>query len=42
MDEANYLFFGKSYNPESDPDTRYIKMHGRKIYEFALTTVPPQ
>ena len=40
MDEANYLFFGKSYNPESDPDTRYIKMYGRKIYEFALTTVP--
>ncbi|WP_016988865.1 3-oxoacyl-ACP synthase III family protein [Flavobacterium sp. ACAM 123] len=40
MDEANYLFFGKSYNPELDPDTRYIKMHGRKIYEFALTTVP--
>jgi 3-oxoacyl-[acyl-carrier-protein] synthase-3 len=40
MDEANYLFFGKSYNPELDPDTRYIKMHGRKIYEFALTNVP--
>ncbi|MEC5165133.1 3-oxoacyl-[acyl-carrier-protein] synthase-3 [Flavobacterium sp. PL11] len=40
MDEANYLFFGKSYNPELDPDTRYIKMYGRKIYEFALTTVP--
>jgi 3-oxoacyl-[acyl-carrier-protein] synthase-3 len=40
MDEANYLFFGKSYNPELDPDTRYIKMHGRKIYEFALSTVP--
>jgi 3-oxoacyl-[acyl-carrier-protein] synthase-3 len=40
MDEANYLFFGKSYNTELDPDTRYIKMHGRKIYEFALTTVP--
>lgn len=40
MDEANYLFFGKSYNPKLDPDTRYIKMHGRKIYEFALNTVP--
>ena len=40
MEEANYLFFGKSYNPELDPDTRYIKMYGRKIYEFALTTVP--
>jgi 3-oxoacyl-[acyl-carrier-protein] synthase-3 len=39
-DEANYLFFGKSYNPDLDPDTRYIKMYGRKIYEFALNTVP--
>ncbi|WP_413999369.1 3-oxoacyl-ACP synthase III family protein [Flavobacterium sp. W1B] len=40
MDEANYLFFGKSYNPDLDPDTRYIKMNGRKIYEFALNNVP--
>ena len=40
MDEANYLFFGKSYNPNLDPDTRYIKMLGRKIYEFALSNVP--
>lgn len=39
-DEANYLFFGKSYNQDLDPDIRYIKMYGRKIYEFALTTVP--
>ena len=39
-DEANYLFFGKSYNPDLDPDIRYIKMYGRKIYEFALNTVP--
>ena len=39
-DEANYLFFGKSYNQDLDPDTRYIKMYGRKIYEFALTNVP--
>ncbi|MFV5688777.1 3-oxoacyl-ACP synthase III family protein [Flavobacterium sp. ZT3R25] len=39
-DEANYLFFGKSYNPNLDPDTRYIKMYGRKIYEFALSQVP--
>lgn len=39
-DEANYLFFGKSYNPDLDPDTRYIKMYGRKIYEFALSQVP--
>lgn len=40
FDEAGYLFFGKSYNPDLDPDTRYIKMYGRKIYEFALSQVP--
>lgn len=39
-DEANYLFFGKSYNSDLDADIRYIKMHGRKIYEFALSEVP--
>lgn len=39
-DEADYLFFGKSYNNELDQNTRYIKMHGRKIYEFALSNVP--
>ena len=39
-DEADYLFFGKSYNPDLDPDTKYIKMFGRKIYEFAIIEVP--
>lgn len=39
-DEANFLFFGKSYNPDLDPDIKYIKMYGRKIYEFALNNVP--
>ena len=39
-DEAYYLYFGNSNNPELDSDTRYIKMHGRKIYEFALNNVP--
>ena len=32
-DEAHFLRFGKSYNTELCPDTRYIKMDGRKIYE---------
>ena len=40
FDEANYLFFGNSYNKEKKENTRYIKMHGRKIYEFALSNVP--
>lgn len=39
-DEAYFLFFGNSFNKDHDPDVRYIKMYGRKIYEFALTHVP--
>ncbi|APY10409.1 3-oxoacyl-ACP synthase [Seonamhaeicola sp. S2-3] len=39
-DEAYYLYFGNSNNPELNQDTRYIKMDGRKIYEFALVNVP--
>jgi 3-oxoacyl-[acyl-carrier-protein] synthase-3 len=39
-DEANYLNFGNSFNTELDPNVRYIKMQGRKIYEFALSQVP--
>ena len=40
FEESKYLFFGNSFNTELDPDVRYIKMHGRKIYEFALINVP--
>lgn len=39
-DEAYYLYFGKSYDETDDPDVRYIKMFGRKIYEYALNNVP--
>ncbi|MFP5471130.1 MAG: 3-oxoacyl-ACP synthase III family protein [Bacteroidia bacterium] len=39
-DEANYLHFGKSNKKDLDPNIRYIKMAGRKIYEFALSNVP--
>ncbi|KMQ61503.1 3-oxoacyl-ACP synthase [Chryseobacterium angstadtii] len=39
LNEKDYLFFGKSYNNDGCPDTRYIKMDGRKIYEFALVNV---
>lgn len=38
--EKDFLFFGPSYDPAQDTATRYIKMSGRKIYEFALTHVP--
>lgn len=39
-DEAYYLFFGKSFDPKANPEEKYIKMLGRKIYEFALNNVP--
>lgn len=38
-DEAYFLFYGKSYNQSKDKN-KYIKMYGRKIYEFAVTHVP--
>lgn len=40
LEEAYYLFLGESNNPNIESDTRYIKMHGRKIYEYALNNVP--
>jgi len=40
MKEKDYLYFGKSYNNQNCPDTKFIKMNGRKIYEFALLNVP--
>ncbi len=40
LDEAYFLFYGKSYKSNTEVDTKYIKMYGRKIYEFAVTHVP--
>ena len=39
-DEVFYLYYGKSFNPQVNRTTKYIKMKGRKVYEFALTNVP--
>ena len=39
-EEAGYLYLGKSNSPETDPEIRYIKMNGRKIYEYSLLHVP--
>lgn len=38
--EAYYLYSGPSSNPEMVSDDQYIKMEGRKIYEYALKNVP--
>ncbi len=39
-DEADFLYMGTSNLKDTDPNIRYIKMYGRKIYEFALNEVP--
>lgn len=40
FNEAYFLYFGNSNKEGHEPDRRYIKMYGRKIYEFALVHVP--
>jgi len=40
LDEAHFIYFGKTNHPKINDKRRYIKMYGRKIYEFALTNVP--
>lgn len=40
VEEAYYINMGKSYFPHSDPRVRYIKMKGRKVYEYAVKYVP--
>ncbi len=40
LDEVYYLSLGESNFPDSDPRLRFIKMKGRKIYEYALKYVP--
>ena len=39
-EEAFYIYMGKSYHPESNNSIRYIKMRGRKVYEYAVKQVP--
>ena len=39
QDETYYIYSGKSYHQNAS-NSQYIKMHGRKVYEFALSHVP--
>lgn len=40
VEEVNYINMDKSDLPDSDERVRYIKMQGRKVYEYALSHVP--
>jgi 3-oxoacyl-[acyl-carrier-protein] synthase-3 len=37
---GNLLVMGKSYNPSETNGNAYLKMNGRKLYEFAVIHVP--
>lgn len=39
-EEAYFIYMGQSNFPASDPRVRYIKMKGRKVYEYAMKHVP--
>lgn len=40
LEYANLLNMGPSYDPAEERKDLFIKMNGRKLYEFALTHVP--
>jgi 3-oxoacyl-[acyl-carrier-protein] synthase-3 len=40
MSEASYIHFDQSYFPDAADGTCYIKMKGRKVYEYAIKHVP--
>ncbi len=40
LEELNFIHMDKANFPDSDPRVRFMKMAGRKVYEFALSKVP--
>jgi 3-oxoacyl-[acyl-carrier-protein] synthase-3 len=40
VEEVDYINMGVSFYPGSNPRIRYLKMKGRKVYEYALKYVP--
>ncbi|MFT5861274.1 MAG: 3-oxoacyl-[acyl-carrier-protein] synthase-3 [Flavobacteriaceae bacterium] len=40
MAEKDYLYFGESFNKFGKDTTKFIKMNGHKIYQYALNEVP--
>lgn len=41
VEYVDLLSIGKSNKPGYNPEMSFIKMNGRKLYEYALTNVPP-
>lgn len=40
LNHAHLLNMDASYNPNYPDNTRFLKMNGRKLYEYAIKTVP--
>jgi 3-oxoacyl-[acyl-carrier-protein] synthase-3 len=40
FEEAYLLWIDKSYNPNLDSGSLFLKMHGHEIYKYAVKTVP--
>jgi len=40
LDHAKLLWMGESYNPDFKDNALFLKMFGRKLYNYALTYVP--
>lgn len=40
LDDVNYINMGTSAHSACDPSVRYLKMNGRKVYEYAISYVP--
>ncbi len=39
-EEFNYINMSLSYSPDADQSKQFIKMNGRKVYEYAVSKVP--
>jgi len=40
LEHARLLWMGPSYHPDHQPHRLFLKMYGRKLYEYAVQTVP--
>jgi 3-oxoacyl-[acyl-carrier-protein] synthase-3 len=40
LEFSRLMWMGKSFDPEFEDDRLFLKMHGRQLYEYALTTMP--
>lgn len=40
LEHARLLWMGPSYDPQHPDDRLFLKMYGRKLYEYAVQTVP--